>query len=216
MFDIQRLLKSGACASVICLGASMAMAADGNQIYILQQSPLGIDSNNTLNVDQSAASGSTVAGAFGAAARTTPALQDGIDNSGNIEISGAGGQVAFLQEGIGNDATVSLSSALGMAFLQQDGNANSASLTVDPLGYSGAIQQIGSGNRGGLIVSGKGASGTLVQNGNNNAMDMTVSGIGATVSYTFNGNNMAPAGTGPVVISNGGSVTITQTQMQSR
>lgn len=213
MFDIQGFLRTGLSASVLCFGVAAAQAGDGNQIYILQQSPLGLDGGNTLNVDQTAARGSVVAGAFNDAASITPALQSGIGNSGQIKISGEDGQVVFLQEGIGNAASVSLSSALGMAFLQQDGVANIATLTVDPLGASGMIQQIGNGNLADLTV-GAGAKGQLVQEGNNNQFGFTVSGAGTTASYTAVGNNMTPAGTGPMVISNGGSVTITQTQLQ--
>lgn len=213
MINFQSVFRTSLCASGLCLGASMAFAGDGNQIYILQQSPLGLYGGNTLNVDQSGATDSTVAGDFGAGASAAPAMQDGIGNSGQIDISGAGGQVAFLQSGIGNDASVSLSSALGMAYLQQDGNANTASLTVDPLGLSGAIMQIGNSNKAALSV-GAGAKGTLVQKGDNNQFGFSVSGAGTTASYTAIGNNLTPAGTGPVVISNGGSVTITQTQMR--
>lgn len=211
MFYIQRFLRTGLSASVLCLGAVAAQAGDGNQIYILQQGPLGLDGGNTLNVDQSAASGSTVAGDFDPAGRTTPALQSGIDNSGQIIISGEGGQVAFLQQGISNTANVTLSSALGLAFLQQDGIGNAATLNVDPLGVGGTIQQIGNRNLADLTV-GAGAQGSLIQKGDNNQFGFTVSGAGASASYTAIGNNMAPAGTGPMVISNGASVTITQTQ----
>lgn len=219
MIDIQGFLKArpflkaGLGAYLLCLAGVAAQAGDGNQIYILQQSSLGHDAGNSLNVDQSAATGSTVAGAFGAEAATKPALQIGVGNTGTIDISGANGQVVFLQEGVSNAATVNLSSALGMAYLQQDGTANTASLTVDPLGLNGAIQQIGSGNQADLTV-GTGASGSLVQKGDNNQFGFAVSGAGTTASYTAIGNNMAPAGTGPIVISNGGSVTITQTQLR--
>lgn len=213
MIDFQRLLRTGLYASILWSGASMASAGDGNQIYILQQSPLGLYGGNTLNVDQSGATASIVAGDLGAGSSAAPAVQDGIGNSGRIDISGIGGQVAFVQSGIGNDASVSLSSALGMASLQQDGNANAASLTVDPLGLSGAVLQVGNGNQADLSV-GAGAKGTLVQKGDNNQFGFAVSGVGTTASYTAIGNNLTPVGTGPVVISNGASVTITQTQMQ--
>ncbi len=212
MTVIKAFIRPAQCAALLSILGSVSFAGDGNQIYILQNSPLGIAGNNELQVDQTQASNATVAGAFDAAAGSTPALQDGTNNYGQILMTGNGGQVAFLQSGDGNNASVSMAAALGLAYMKQDGNDNTATLTLAPLASSGDIRQIGNGNRADLNVTGEGASGSLTQIGDNNQFGLTVSGAGANASYTAIGNNLAPVGTGPVVISNGGSVTITQTQ----
>lgn len=226
MFEIQGFFRTGFFAAASVGLGSAAISGDGNQIYILQQNPAGIASGNTLEVDQSNATNSLIAGSFatntsllgtgllgiGLNPALSPAVQDGVNNVGQITISGTGGQVVFLQTGTDNSATVTLSSALGMAMLEQNGTNNTATLTVDPLAIRGDIQQFGKNNLADLTVSGKGASGALVQKGDNNQFGFTVTGTNTTASYTAIGNNMAPAGTGPVVISNGGAVTITQTQ----
>ena len=221
MIEFQGFFRAGFFAIAGITIGSAAFGGDGNQIYILQQNTSGLAFGNTLAVDQSGATNSLIAGTFTTDAgmpganlnsALSPAIQDGVNNIGQITITDTGGQVVFLQSGTDNNATVTLSSALGMAMLEQNGMNNTASLTVDPQALRGDIQQIGNNNLADLTVSGKGASGELVQRGDNNQFGFTVTGTNATASYTAIGNNMTPAGTGPMVISNGGSVTITQTQ----
>lgn len=209
--------KMHLCACAFAVFGGTVFAGDGNQIYILQQNTSGFAIGNTLEVDQSQASGSIVAGTFDPVTdgAPQPALQDGINNIGRLVISGNAGQAVLLQSGTGNDASLTLSGALGMAALEQSGISNIASLTVEGNDAKGIIQQDGNRNDGQLTVSGAGASGKLVQQGNDNQFGFSVIGPNASGTYTAIGNNMTPAGAAPMVISNGGSVTITQTQLRS-
>jgi hypothetical protein len=109
----------------------------------------------------------------------------------------------------------------GTGLVSQNGGGNTANMLITGLGSTGSIYQNGDGNNigtgtlteHGLKVEGKNASGSITQNGDGNTTSLAVFGNGTSVDYTVNGDNFTnvPAG-GVQVISNGATVTITQTR----
>jgi hypothetical protein len=109
----------------------------------------------------------------------------------------------------------------GTGLVSQNGGGNTANMLITGLGSTGSIYQNGDGNNigtqtlteHGLKVEGKNASGSITQNGDGNNTNLAVFGNGTSVDYTLNGDNITnvPAG-GVQVISNGATVTITQTR----
>lgn len=190
-----------------------ALAGNDNTLFILQDSASG-GIGNTLFVDQSQADGSTVAGdRFG----TTPATQQGFGNTANVTLTDELASVVLFQNNPAtsgsvtdvNRATLS-GGALSTIILYQDGIGNIGAIDVNGQGSTGSLSQIGNNNNGSVSVLGSNATGELFQQGNNNDLGVEVRGAGTSVTYTLIGNNVTPA-TQPVVVSNGGTVTITQT-----
>lgn len=215
---------------LICTGLGIVVLtatssfAGGNKINLRQESGPNAVTGNTIMIVQGAASNSLVAGSLDG---ELPASQIGFNNEAKITMTGTGGVVVLNQgsadafaEGNfaeNNNATVNLSNAgmlddvISQAFLSQQGFDNVGVLSVSDPGAYGSLEQLGNNNEGSVSVNGNGASGTLKQERNNNNFGLTVTG--ATATYEQVGNNL----TGPspaVVISNGGTVTITQYQMQ--
>ena len=231
------------CAAALCalapLVAVPALAGDGNQVYILQDSSSS-GAGNTLHVDQSAATDSKVGGfAYVTPLDSTPlgeatgsnayprqlisgnsglsdfAVQSGGNNKADITVSGTGGIVALKQSnplaGTQNDTTVNLTGDNSFAGVMQQGLGNTATLTVNGASAAGGILQNGNGNTGTVTVSSYGGSGLLVQNGSNNTNDLNVTAASPSrVTYVVTGSNIA--GTAPAsIVTNAASVTITQT-----
>ncbi|MCY0094043.1 hypothetical protein [Hoeflea ulvae] len=203
------------------LAVPAAQSGNDNQLFLLQESPSGALTGNTLTVDQSAATGSLISGPLGAG---DPAIQRGSGNELEIEITGEGGYVEFIQDNsgasAGNNGIINVGPG-STATLSQNGDGNTASLTVNGLAAQGAIVQEGLSNQADLNVVGNGASGEITQVGNGNVSGLTVTGAGTTVSFEQTGDGLSYAtsydgvtvpGTAPgvQVISNGASVTITQ------
>lgn len=200
--------------------ATASHAGDGNTINLLQISTGSV--GNSLFIDQSDASNSSVSGDLNG---LLPASQIGSGNTAAFEITGNGGSLALNQNnalsglGLGNNAE-GLISGLGFGSVQQLGTVNTARLDVlapeNSRPARGTIVQTGSLNDASLNVAGNGASGTLLQFGSNNVNTLTVEGTGTTVTFTQIGNGNSNAtipGTTPegiTVLSNGGSVAITQ------
>ena len=219
-------LVRNATISAVLLTAlcSAAYAGSNNQITI-EQTGIG----NNLTVDQSKATGSVVGGVSMSSANrlslTNTARQTGGGNTANLTIEDAdgvsGGKIGLLQNNasqaaVGTSANNVAASVLGggLGLVSQIGGANVADLSVRGLGATGTINQRGHRNNAGLTVSGTGANGVINQIGNDNALDLQVSGAGTTASYTLIGNNISDTtagGGGVQVISNGATVTITQT-----
>jgi len=206
-----RMTGAAALAAAVVFG-SPAFAGNDNTLFIIQESSSG-GIGNTLFVDQQNASNSVVAGD---AQGTTPAQQTGFGNAATVTVTGDGGSVALLQNNPVvsgsaadvNSATLSVG-ALASVLLRQDGFGNDGSVDVAGVGAFGSLTQIGNGNFGEVSVTGNGASGALSQEGNNNTFGLQVTG--ANVTYTQVGNNLSTA-TLPTVVSNGGTVSITQTR----
>ena len=197
---------------------TMAQSGDNNQLFLLQESPSGSLTGNTLTVDQSEATGSLVSGLLDSG---HPAIQRGSGNELEIEISGAGGSVRLLQDNSGsaggNSADIFVQQSAA-ASLSQIGDGNSASLNVNGLLAEGAVVQDGLNNDANLTVVGNGASGEITQDGDENNAGLSVTGAGTSVSFTQAGNSMSYTSSydvnsspGVQVISNGATVTITQT-----
>ncbi|TMM51861.1 hypothetical protein [Sulfitobacter sabulilitoris] len=198
-------------ASAAVLLMAGASFADGNKLFITQDSSLAGAVGNTLFVDQSRADGSIVSGALGST--STSATQTGPGNAADIRISGSQGQVALNQTSSvylpqnGNSANVDLGGLLATGVITQTGISNSGGITVDGLRASGLLEQTGNGNVGSVEVSGTDAFGRLVQTGNNNNTGLVVTGANTNVTLTQTGSNITAA---PTVASNGGTVIINQ------
>lgn len=163
-----------------------------------------------------------------AGALANPATQLGTGNTANITLEGEGGAV-FLQQGGqitdgNNNATVAINSGLNggsFAAILQDGSNNSANATINGSLSEADILQQGNGNQGTVTIGANGlptdnVRATLTQNGNNNNTELQVTGINAgDYSYTVNGSNTSttvPA----IIVTNGASVSITQSSLTSR
>jgi hypothetical protein len=203
-----------------------AYAGNNNQITIKQDGFA-----NSLTVDQSEASNSIVGGtelngdnrlSLGSSAK-----QLGNGNTADLTIKKDGGldggQIGLFQSnssqsGSPNDAIVSVLGN-GLGLVSQDGEGNIANIHVGGENTTGNVSQTGNFNRvgtltqPGLSVKGKNASGSIIQNGNGNDTALTVFGDGTSVTYTAAGDGLATTIPGGVqVISNGATVTITQTR----
>ncbi|MDE4276374.1 hypothetical protein PXK58_18990 [Phaeobacter gallaeciensis] len=199
--------------AVVLSLTSMAAAGSGNVIYLEQGD--GTSVGNQLFINQSNATSSLVAGASGS---QTPARQQGNNNSGRIVLEGEGAAVYFNQNsslaGVlqGNSATIS-GGDLASIVLNQAGAMNIGTISVTGVNNSAGLRQEGDGNNGSVEVSGSNNSGTLIQEGNQNSFSLTVGGASTNVTYRQIGNGLSTVtGTGPTVVSNGGTVVITQTQ----
>lgn len=214
--------------SAILLAAlcGTAYAGDSNQITITQD---GLA--NSLTVDQSQANNSIVGGtelngdnrlSLGSSAK-----QLGNGNTADLTItkdgSLDGGQIGLFQSnssqsGSPNNAIVSVLGS-GLGLVSQDGEGNIANIHVEGENTTGNVSQTGNFNQvgtlstPGLSVTGKNASGKIIQKGNGNDTALTVFGDGTSVTYTAAGDGLATTIPGGVqVISNGATVTITQTR----
>ena len=197
---------------VLIVAGSQAGAGENNSIYILQNSSGGI--GNSLVIDQSAAQNSLVAGN---ASGNVPARQTGDGNTAEITLEGEGATVLFSQNNSltslvsGNSATIS-GGDLASIVLNQRGSGNVADLQVSGLNNSAGLRQFGDNNDGSVLVSGNNNSGNLFQQGDGNSYTLTVTGTDTNVTFRQIGDNLSSAsGIGPSVISNGGTVQITQT-----
>ncbi|KUF11470.1 hypothetical protein [Pseudoponticoccus marisrubri] len=195
-----------------CGFASAAMAQD-NTVYLLQDNRAAESQGNVLTIDQSGASNALLAGdELG----TAPAIQVGDDNSAEITAEGENVSVLFAQgapnnPAFGNSATIGLDGTNLVASLEQLGEGNQGSVFVTGLNNSGTLLQDGIGNEGTLSVDGVSNTGTLIQTGNRNVMNLAVDGTNTNVTYEIVGSDFQPVNSGPVVFSNAGTVSITQT-----
>ncbi|WP_157967592.1 hypothetical protein [Cohaesibacter intestini] len=163
-----------------------------------------------------------------AGALANPATQIGTGNTANITLEGEGG-VVFLQQGgqitdSNNDATVAINSGLtggSFAAILQDGSNNTANATINGSLSEVNVLQQGNSNQGTVAIGTTGlptdnVRASLTQNGDNNNTELQVTGINAgEYSYTVNGNNTSttvPA----LIVTNGASVSITQSTLTSR
>ncbi|MEQ6249445.1 hypothetical protein ABMC89_11200 [Sulfitobacter sp. HNIBRBA3233] len=201
-------------AAITVVATVSAVQADDNRLFITQDSSIGGAGGNTLFVDQSLATNSTISGALDS---DTPAQQIGGGNTAQVNIANTDGRVALNQittDGgtTGNNANVNLSGLLATGVLTQVGIDNDGRLNVSGDGASGFLEQRGDGNTGFVEVTGARAVGRLLQNGNNNSTGLSVTGAGADVTLTQNGNNIITApSVVPSVTTNGGRLTINQT-----
>ncbi|MBS3651488.1 hypothetical protein KEU06_22995 [Pseudaminobacter sp. 19-2017] len=226
-------------AASIVVFSTEAFAGQGNILRVLQTSPSGSVSGNSLSVDQSEANESLLIGPSDATIQALSgktltidhleratfdpgwsALQNGEKNTAKVVIEGNGGQLQLLQDNMlpnnseavgskGNSAVAELAAG-ALGGVFQLGDGNTAKLKVDPLG-KGLIAQNGNGNFADLEVLG-GGKGQIVQNGNRNNQPLTVTS-NTTVMVTQNGNGLQPVGTAGIQVfsTNPGTISITQT-----
>ena len=209
---MKRILMSVALAIVVPVGASHA--GSSNNVYLLQDSSTEL--GNSIFIDQSTANASSVAGS---ANGLLPASQTGSGNVANLRLSGQGGTAILNQNNLilagatGNEAVAVLSD-YAKGTINQFGDGNTANLRVTGTldgtgGTAGTVNQLGNRNDATLTVEGRGASGKINQLGSGNTNALEVTGTGTSATYTQIGNNAANP-QGVTVVSNGGSVQITQ------
>ncbi|MEL7300390.1 MAG: hypothetical protein AAFM92_08410 [Pseudomonadota bacterium] len=195
-------------SAALIFSASLAVA-ENNSVFLLQTNPTNGAPGNTISITQELASSSSVG------LQDAPVVQDGSGNSADITVQNDANAETLFAQGILAPSLDGNLSALGgqgidaLVGLTQTGNGNAANIVVNGLGAQGLVEQDGNGNLADLTVEGQGASGTLLQRGDNN--DSTLSVQGATVTLIVEGNNLTNT-VGPSVVSNGGTVIITQTQ----
>lgn len=195
-----RSIVAAAAISSFC----SAVSADENKLYIMQNSGIFGLPGNTIFVDQSSASHSIVMG-----------VPDDVSLNNGTTTPVNPAALPLVQIGSGNDANINLSGAFALSMLSQVGDGNSANIGVSGSGSTGAIRQVGDRNIGEVDVTGSGLTGILIQNGNGNSQALNVTN--ANVTWIQNGNNIAQGGgaqgfTTPSVVSNGGTVIVTQTR----
>ncbi|MEH6833123.1 MULTISPECIES: hypothetical protein [Falsihalocynthiibacter] len=189
------------------------MAGDGNYLYLVQDTQDSL-LGNTLQIDQSLATNSSVAGSLNG---FMPALQLGGGNSANITVENERATVLLNQDNSlapslsGNAATI-FGGELAVVALEQLGSGNLGNIEVTGRGNIGSLSQTGDRNNGSVLVSGTSNSGTLNQVGNDNTYGLSVSGSATNVTFNQVGNNMTATGS-PTVFSNAGTVVITQTTL---
>lgn len=214
-------------SSVLLSGA--AYAGSGNSVLV-EQIATSAGGNNTLFIDQSGASNSTLGGLpedrelelglTGLDQNTLNTLSAGIGQASSLALSDnlltiSGGGSQATQLGAGNTASITLIGDGVQAALEQFGNDNSATILVDNADL-GVIVQDGSRNRGSLTVSDLGASGELIQIGDDNVTDLSVTGTqNANVSYTIQGNGVSTSIPASVVSNVNGQITIVQSQFST-
>lgn len=175
--------------TVACVAAGgMALAESGNNAAVLQETTEGAAVGNSLSIDQSGATGSTVAG-------VTRNGTDPIDNANTISLEDEEGDqpdaTEFLsledplitfnregsatQSGSGNTADIEVTGIGTEVGLFQDGIDNEGTITAG----SGQIllYQEGDGNTGTLTTEDGAARASLLQDGNGNTASVEVSGL---------------------------------------
>ncbi|MFD2648833.1 hypothetical protein ACFSX5_13670 [Devosia albogilva] len=222
-----------ALAVALC-GTVASHAGDNNTIMLIQQSPFGSSQGNTLMVDQSQASNSTVTG-VGSRNRLLRgamsalglegeyALQRGENNQATLTLTGDGGKLQLLQTsnplrplGLGISAGDNTATVVARDFangtVAQVGSGNTAEMSLGD-SATGFVTQLGSRLSTSLEV-GDGGTAVITQIGNNSRTPTLLVEPGAAVNYTQIGNNIAPASSTEVQVisaSNPGAISITQT-----
>ena len=196
-------------ATAVALLAGPA-AAQNNSLYILQDNSTG-GMSNTITVDQSLASRSEVG------TSAAPVLQLGSGNEAEVTVIGSGSRVALSQRSVaststveGNTVTLDLVGTTLLGSVSQTGFGNRGVLSASGANAAASLVQEGNLNTGAVSVMGRDASGTLRQVGDRNETALDVRGTGTSVIYNVIGNGLA-ATVPPSVVSNGATVTITQT-----
>lgn len=205
MISNKRFRALSAVTAIVLAGP---IAAQDNSLYILQDNSTG-GMSNTLTVDQSAAGLSTVGTA------EVPVEQLGSGNDAAISIIGTGSTASLSQRSLGtsfdgNNVTVDLIGTELVGSVLQNGSGNTGTLRVNGIGAEASLVQDGDSNTGAVLVDGNGISGTLRQFGDRNDTTLTVGGAGTNVTYNVIGNGLVGS-VPPSVVSNGATVTVTQT-----
>ncbi|TQE98538.1 MAG: hypothetical protein FKY71_13325 [Spiribacter salinus] len=186
--------------TALCVATGgMALAGSGNNASVLQESPSGAEFGNSLTIDQSGASGSTVAGVSRTSAdpgdaTATISLVDGDGNA--LDASASPDETEFLslespllsfqedgratQSGSGNEASITVTGSGTTVGLYQNnsgepsGRGNTGTITAN----SGQVllYQDGSGNSGTLTTEDGASLASLLQEGSGNKGTVTVSG----------------------------------------
>ena len=218
------------------LPASLAVAGSNNDAFIRQVSPSGSALGNTLSIDQSAATDSTVRGIgteltgklpfylLGALTANDPlvAQQRGESNSAELTLAGSGGELQLYQSvgagaswmpygAIADNKAVLAAASGALGGVLQIGSGNLATLKLGD-NATGLVSQFGSKLTSDLDV-GAGGHGTVVQVGSNSTTGTVTVAPGTTLIYTQIGSNRAPPpGAAASVFSTSlGTVTIQQT-----
>lgn len=191
-----RLSLTGTLVPLV-LGLGVAGASAQSNTITIEQTGIG----NTLSVDQSEASNSTVGGLTiteGDPATYTDSGDPGITATVNPLVVTTN-EVA-RQDGVGNSADITISHDGGRAYLDQDtgsgaglsggaiGNIATIGLSADAA--TAVLGQAGLGNEAHINVTGDlGSSGTILQKGNDNNASLLVEGSRNAGFISQNGDN---------------------------
>ena len=235
-----RLKFIGISAAALCaLSASGANAGDRNVLILLQEgstNSISVDQQGANDSQVGGVAYDSANNAFNridlstneADALANPVLQLGERNSADVTLTGEGGTV-FLQQqgqapntnGINNTADITINSTVGggnLGAVLQAGNDNQATIAINGSQLEANVLQDGNGNVGAVQIGSSNvplsnARATLTQNGNGNNTELQVLGTNnSEFNYTINGNNTTTS-VPAVIITNGASVTITQSQI---
>ncbi|WP_412504386.1 hypothetical protein [Roseovarius sp. SYSU LYC5161] len=239
-------ILSASLTAALSLGAGgAAVAGSGNNAFVIQETPPNVSDGNSLSIDQSGASNSSVAG-------VSRNSVDPNDATNIISLAPAPDETQFLsiedplisfdpngaatQSGIGNSASIvagsdtqvgmfqsgdyndgSIDAGSGQVLLYQEGNNNSGTLSTAGGASRASLLQEGNNNVGTVAVVGTDAEGLLTQVGDGNNTSLDVTTAGASVSFTVEGNNTSTSLPASVVsTSGGGQVTIIQRPLGSQ
>ena len=235
-----RLKFIGISAAALCaLSASGADAGDRNVLILLQEgstNSISVDQQGANDSQVGGVAYDSANNAFNridlstneADALANPVLQLGERNSADVTLTGEGGTV-FLQQqgqtpntdGFDNTANITVNSTAGggnLAAVLQAGNNNAATIAINGSLSEANVLQDGNGNLGTVQVGDSNlplsnVRATLTQDGNGNNTELQVFGINnSEYSYTVIGDNTTTS-VPAVIITNGASVTITQSQI---
>lgn len=202
-------------ATLLCAFVALAAKsaiAQGNEVHLLQDSPLSATEGNSLYIDQSLAMNGRLLGMDGPG---SPAIQTGSGNDAWLKTIGHDIAVYLEQgsreaPGLDNSVALLATGRLIESHLLQDGNDNSGIVKIIGQNATGDLTQQGDGNFGLLTVAGSNVSGRLLQVGDDNATALTVTGRSSDVTYEVLGSGMHSALHNPSVYSNAPTVIVRQ------
>ena len=202
----------GAALSLALVGGA-PVAAQSNSLFLLQESPVGSQIGNVLEIDQRGAQQARIAG-FNPARLDELRLDYGDD--GPLYLLGT--EDPAIQRGEGNRAEINITGLGGTALLVQQGadsgfgEDNVAVIEVSGLRALGVIEQSGNNNRGEVVVTGDLSAGTLIQRGDNNTQTLLVESAGTSVVVLQAGGTTVADPVVSVFSNSGGTIQINQTR----
>lgn len=189
------------------LCAPLSAVADGNKLYLLQNTPTQGDAEgNRIEVDQSNSLYSELG------REDAPLVQDGFANAAQIVVEGAGSQVALSQATqniVGNQGVI-LAYDGANARLEQTGTQNSGTISLSGVNLEGTLIQEGSQLTGTLIAVGDNATASLTQTGTDLNGRLEVEAYNSYVSYTMEGNGLYNPGAPVRIFTLNRDISVTQ------
>lgn len=169
------------------LCAPLSAVADGNKLYLLQNTPTqGNAEGNQIEVDQSNSLYSELG------SEEKPLVQEGLSNAAKIMVEGMGSQIALAQTAqnfLGNQGVI-LAYNGANARLEQTGTENSGIIGLSGVNLDGTLIQEGSQLTGTLVAVGDNATVSLTQTGTDLYGRLEVEAYNSYVRYKMEGNGL--------------------------